>query len=524
MSAATDYLAFLTRTGVKLWVENGQLRYHAKKGVFSAEELARLRSMKGEIIAELSLAHLSRTDSAVDARNAADAPLSFQQQWFLKLSEAHPKWRTTLSYVFHLRGALDMTALEMSLEGILRRHPSLRSRMVSVCGERQQRIEPCNGFRLRLMQASGESAAERQQNVLLLIQGGAASEIDPSVAPLMSAQLIQASAREHFLVLLIHRLATDCLGAGQVLRDLWALYTQTLQYGASASLEGHPTYRDYVLRQQATDGTWREKHAAYWSSYLAGAQPILWPAREYAAPARRDTPGELTSLEGSFGAVLSARLRGLGRQTQTLLALIMLTVYVAAISRWCGQRDLVMPFVIAGRAASHEGVVGCFSQLAYLRIRLEGAESFVELLKRVSNEYYKAAAFRQDCGRMTLERPELLRGTLCQWLAWHPADMARSQAAGLGEQLELEVEKLRCQNLEELTNVPTDRVDIEVNFFEVDSEISVLAIYRSDRFVEGAPERLMGRLRAVAEYAVQDSSASTASCSKELDRGRPDDP
>ena len=167
-----------------------------------------------------------------------------------------------------------------------------------------------------------------------------------------------------------------------------------------------------------------------------------------------------------------------------------------------------MPFVIAGRAASHEGVVGCFSQLVYLRIRLEGVETFNELLKRVSNEYYKAAAFRQDSGRVALERPELLRGTLCQWLAWHPADMARSQADGQGARLGLEVEKMHCQNLEELTNVPPDWVDIELNFFDAEGDISVLAIYSSGRFVDGASARLMGELRSLAEYVVRDSSAS----------------
>lgn len=512
MSTPSDYLTFLTRSGVKLWVENGQLRYHAKKGVFSAEELTRLRSMKSEIIAELSRARPSTKDelAPAGAMSATEVPTSFQQQWLLRLVEAYPNWRATLSYVFHLKGALDPTALERSLEAILCMHASLRTRIVCVRGECRQEVEPCDGFRLPIRQVSGEAASERQQNALLLIQESAARELDPGVAPLMGAQLIQVSAHEHFLVLLIHRLATDCLGAGQVLRDLWALYAQATQQGASASLEGSARYRDYALRQQTTDGAWREKHAAYWHDYLVGARPILWPVGEYASPATRDEAARLTSLEVSFGVALSARLRELGRQTQTLPALVILTVYVAAVSRWCGQKDLLMPFVIAGRAASHEGVVGCFSQLVYLRIRLEGAETFIELLKRVSNEYYKGAAFRQDSARVALERPELLRGTLCQWLAWHPADMARSEADGKRGQLGLEVEKMRCQNLEELTNVPPDLVDIEVNFFDMEGDISALAIYRSDRFAEGVPARLMGELRSIAEYVVRDSGAPIA--------------
>src|ERR1700730_8075023 len=103
MSTTADYLTFLTRNGVKLWVDNGQLRYHAKKGVFSPEELARLRSMKSEIIAELIRVRTSTTDHSTPSGEvgSSEAPLSFQQQWFLKLRGAYPDWKATLSYTYH---------------------------------------------------------------------------------------------------------------------------------------------------------------------------------------------------------------------------------------------------------------------------------------------------------------------------------------------------------------------------------------------------------------------------------------
>jgi Condensation domain/TubC N-terminal docking domain len=519
MSTPAEYVMFLNRTGVRLWVDNGQLRYHAKKGVLSPEELARLRSMRNEILAELTKAGASATDSSIDARaeNPTEAPVSFQQRWCLKLIEDYPSWKTTLSYTFRLKGPLDCTALEKSLQGILQMHASLRARVVWVRGEWRQQSRCGDGFALPIMQASGELDADAEQSAMLLIRNIEAQELDPAVGPLMRALLIRVSAQEHFLVLLIHRLASDCLGIGQALRDLWALYIDTVPTTSpsSASMEQSTRYRDYALGQHAADEAWRQKHAAHWNEYLAGAECITWPENEDAPAASLGVPRDLVSLESSFGEALSAGLRELSQNTRTLPALILLSLYVACLSRWCGQKDLVVPFIIAGRAAAHEGVVGCFSHIVYLRIRLAGSEDFIELLKLVSNEFYRAAAFRQDSGRMVTERPDLLRGTLCQWLSWHPAEIAGLQTDGQMSPLGLRVEKMRCQNPEELTNAPPERVDLEMSFFDSAGDISALAICRTRRFAEGTLHRLMRELQSVAEHAVRDSRALIANAWKD---------
>lgn len=510
MLTPADYLSFLNRNGVKLWIDNGQLRYHARKGALSSEELARLRSMRSDIVAELTKASTPAMDKSSHAGppSAVEAPLSFQQRWLVKLLEKSPSWRQTLSYTLRLKGRLDSVLLEKSFEGVLRMHAALRTRVVRDCGEWRQQLNPGDVFRLPVVRVCGESDRERGQSALLLAHNIGAQELDPVAAPLMRAQLIRVSAHEYFLVLLIHRLATDCLGIGQVFRDLWMLYAETVEKCSSTSLEGSVPYYDYALWQHTTDAAWRQKHGAYWNEYLLCAGPIVWPAEQFAPPASLDGPGGLVSLESSLGETLSAGVRELGRQTQTLPALVMLTLYVFGVSMWCGQRDLVMPFVIAGRAAAQDGVVGCFSHVVYLRIRLKGGESFVELLKLVSNEFYRAAAFRRDCGRMAIERPELLRGTLCQWLSWHPADIGGAQSDGLMSQLGLEMENIRCQSLEELTGVPPDVVDLEMSFFDAAGDISALAICRTDRFAESALPRLMRELRSITERAIEDSCAS----------------
>lgn len=504
MYTPADYVALLTRKGVKLWVDDGEIRYHAKRGVLSAEELMRLRSMKSEIMSELTRVGVAPSGNPTSARavGVTEAPASFQQRWFLKSLEEYPNWRATLSYTLHVEGPLDPRRLERSLESILLVHGSLRTKFVHVRGQWLQQIEAIGRYRLSCVSVSGESGAQRRENALALVKKTGSRELDPSVAPLLSAQLIQVSALEHFLVVLIHRLATDCLGMAQVLRELWASYAQTVEGNSSTGSSASASYRDYALWQHSTDGEWRQRHAAYWNDYLAGVQALAWTEETCSSPANREGSAQLASLESSFGETLSGRLRELSRRTRTLPALVMLTLYISCASKWCRQNDLAIPFVIAGRAAVHEGLVGCFSHIVYLRIRLKGDETFAERLKLVSNEFYRAAAFRQDCGRMAAERPELLRGTLCQWLSWHPAEVAQmdNETSLLG----LEVKTIRCQSLEELTNAPTEVVDLEMNFFDAAGEISALVIYRTSQFRHADLAELMRDLREDAEEAVRD--------------------
>ena len=506
MSTPADYLTFLRQKGVKLWIADGELHYHARKGILGAEELARLREMKRKIIAELSKPPGSAIDAPMQQGVEAgrQVPLSFQQQWLLTMTQEHSHWKATLSYALKLTGEVDTTALEKSFQAVFHRHEVLRTKIVRVDGALRQEVEELPEFHLTVTGVRGGSDVEIESNTLALIREIEARALDPAVAPMMAAELLHVSPRNHFLVLVIHRLAADCLGVGQVLRSLWVLYGEALRGHFSRFEDESGQYRDYAIWQHATNTAWQGKHAAYWNERLAGAERIHWPVEVRATTAASDSHAHLASTESSLGETLSARLRELARQRQTLPALVMLAVYAASISKLCQQQDFILPFLIAGRDSERESVVGYFSYIVYLRVKCGGSESFIDLLKQVSNEYYRAAAFRQDFARNVAQRPELLGGTLCQWLSWHPTEVAGLGQDDLTRDLELKFQRIRCQNLEELTNVPPAAVDIEIAFFDVAGDIGAFATYRSDRFAKGSVLRLMQQLRSTAEHVVTD--------------------
>ena len=500
MPAPADYLSSLQKKGVRFWIDKGQLRYHAHKGALSAEDLARLRMMRADIVAELTKLAEAPEPGGLELRaGSIPAPLSFQQEWLLSLIEKHGNWQPAQAFAFHLAGFLKPQVLERSVDAILRRHDALRSRVVSVHGRHRLEMDAPSNYQLDIVSIPDVFAAEESRSVGFHTADLVARGVDPAIGPLIYVRLLRISDREHYLILVFHRLVADCMSIGQVFRELWLLYGEESQ-AQSVQLSGQSgQYRDYTTWQQAGDGQWQQKHGAFWREYLHDATRIQWPAE---GPIPGCEHG-LTVLQGSFGVKLSAQLRELGRQTRSLPALVMLTLYVSAVSRWCGQRDFVVPFNVAGRHAAHDSVVGCFSQVLYLRVRLKADVPFPELLRLISGEFYKAV-FHQDLGRISLSRPDLLGGTFCQWLSWHPAELAGQEVYDVPRQLGISARPVHFQVAHNFSNVPAGATGLDVTFFESAGDIGVLLIFQREVLSESSMERFIHELRVSAERIVND--------------------
>jgi hypothetical protein len=125
-------------------------------------------------------------------------------------------------------------------------------------------------------------------------------------------------------------------------------------------------------------------------------------------------------------------------------------------------------------------------------------EPFDGLLKRVSNEFYQGV-FHQDFGRTVHQQPRWLSGTLCQWLSWHPAEVADLGSHEAIRNLGLQTQGIRFQPPDELANVPPALCALQLDFFEDAGDIGALAIYRDDCFTEATMARLLRELRLTAQ-------------------------
>lgn len=429
------------------------------------------------------------------------APLTFQQQWLLDLARRNADWNCTSGYTFRLKGVLCLELLKQSLEDVVHRHGSLRTRIVSVDGIVVQSIDETRPGYLDTVQIHGESRAEIEINAIRAAEALYDPEMDLAAGRLWTATLLELSEREHWLVLVMHRLIAECSSIERVFQEVRSRYDELMGTRPSIFPTTPPQYSDYAVRQRSTTGDWAMKHGAYWSNHLSGAVGVQWRTDLNTTVTPQGTLGKMSCV---LGSELSAELRELARKMRVLTPTVMLAIYAITLWRWNRQDDFILPFNVAGRQSEHRPVVGYFSYILYLRVKLTGYETFRELLSRVSNEFYRALA-HQDFGRVAAQRPELLAGTLFQWITWHPDDAAQATARDADTPVDISVERVPIRDRGAgLTIVPPGLVDVEITLFDDLNGLCALGSYRVDRFAAQTMDQLMLELQSATRILVHD--------------------
>lgn len=359
------------------------------------------------------------TDLALQSRPVGCAiPLTAMQLrvWSDALRRgAKPSEFRTCAASVRIIGSLDAELLRKSIEAIVQRHESLRTRIISVDGNPQQHIDPACGYRLETTDLSGLNPPEVSGEVAGLAEAFAYEQIDMSVGPLFDTKLLKLSEGEHVLLVGVDHLVCDTVSCQIVSREIWNFYNNAVQ-GRSPTLPPLPVqFPDYCVWQHQTCAAWMRKHKPYWERRLAGAQRPRVPSTD-----RSQSADDLTQVMFSmpFGAALSAGLRDAAWRTRSPLPLVVFTAYVAAISRWCDQRDMVLAFVSHGRQSRKElgSMIGNLATILWLRVEMGAEATFIDLLQRLTSEL-TAAYEHQDFDRLPDLSPLCTLDLHFNWLA-----------------------------------------------------------------------------------------------------------
>ena len=342
-------------------------------------------------------------------------PLTFSQQAYFEACEV-VQYRSVraLSSALRIRGALDLNTLRQTFARIVGRHEALRITIRLVEGVPWQHPdERCFELPVRDLRGLDQPSAECEAR--RLVEALVNEPIDVTANPLFVAALLKLETQHHVLVLSMDHLIGDAISLELLLRDIWTTYA-SLSVGKPPALPAIPIqFGDYAVWQRKTDGAWRREHGAYWKERLAGASRVRMFEEQRGA---KGAHYKLARLPLALEEGLSAALRDLSRKEQLPLAMIVLTVYVALVLRWCAKTDLVVKLQTSGRLhVEVESTVGFLSSELYLRVALHEGERFHDLLRRVAGQF--STAYLHDDGfRMTTwrPRPPFTRNTTFNWL------------------------------------------------------------------------------------------------------------
>lgn len=312
-------------------------------------------------------------------------PLAFSQQrlWFLeRLAPGSAAYH--IPVVMRLRGHLDVSALERSLNEIVRRHEALRTTFHTESGRPFQTIIAPYPLAIPITDLGGLSPAAWQEAVRQRAMEEARRPFDLTRGPLLRTQLLRWHPDEHVLFLTMHHIISDGWSMGILLREVATLYAAFVQGKPSPLPELPLQYADFVQwqRQRLETPEVIEPLRVYWEQQLTTAPPVL--------PLRTDR--ERPRLQTFRGAQHSFALAPMLRQALQALALahdatLFMTLLAAlkVLLRYdTGRDDMVVGTTIANRTGRDtQYVIGLFVNQLVLRTNLAGATTFEDVLRRV---------------------------------------------------------------------------------------------------------------------------------------------
>ncbi len=424
-------------------------------------------------------------------------PLSYAQErlWFLdQLAPGSATYNIALAV--ELTGRLETAALAASLAGIVRRHAVLRTTFAVAAGRPAQVIAPAGDPALPRVDLSGLPPAARDAEGRRLAGGEARRPFDLARGPLVRATLLRLEAERHAVLFTLHHIVADGWSMGVLAREVGALYAAALAGTPSPLPEPAIQYADFAVWQRGwLAGAELERQLGFWRERLAGAPAALDLKTDRPRPAVQRHRG--ASFPFTLPAPLAAALRAISLARGTTLYMTLLAGFAALLSRFSGQRDLVVGSVIANRnRAELEGLIGFFVNTLALRIGLEDEPSFTALLTRVRESALGAFGHQDLPFEMLVEELRL------------PRDASRSPLFQVVFQMQnAPPPRLSLPGLEPRPAgmaAETAKFDLEANVFERDGELGGALTYDTDLFDRTTAARLLACFEVLLIAAAAD--------------------
>src|SRR5215213_6974498 len=432
-------------------------------------------------------------------------PLSFAQQrlWFLDGLNPESAFYNVPTAI-RLRGELNVDALERSLNELLRRHEALRTSFSILDGQAVQVITPELQIDLAQIDLTHLSDDEADTEARRLATADAQQPFDLRRAPLLRASLLRLSNEHHILLLCLHHIVTDGWSMGVIYTDLAAVY-YALNAGAEPKLPELPIqYADFsVWQRNWLKGEVLEAHLNYWREQLAGAAPTINLPTDHPRPAIEGFRGADRRM--SLSASLLQSLKELSQQEGVTLFMTLLGAWAVLLSRWSGEKEVVVGSPIANRTrAELEGLIGFFVNSMVLRTSFHRDPTFKELLAQV-REVTLGAYAHQDLPFEKLvevlqpER-ELSHNPLFQVIfALQNAPQGAVAAGGL-----------------EMSTVGTAgtiaRFDLEFHLWESAQGLDAKLLYSTELFEAATIQRMLGHYQTILENMVADRHQRVSDC------------
>lgn len=487
-----EFLSYVRSLNIRLSSDGDRLHCQAPQGALTPSLKAELAQRKSEIITFLNQANIDTPKTIQSISRDRDLPVSFAQQrlWFLDQLGGQSAIYNIFK-VLHLRGKLNLTALEQAFQVIVERHETLRTSFQVVKDSPVQIIAPQISLTLPVIDLKELPIDEQSVQVQKLIKAESQKPFNLRQAPLLRVTLLHLEEQFHILVLAIHHIISDGWSMGILIRELSTLYQ------AFSSGEPNPLpplsiqYADFAHWQRKwLQGDVLSKQLNYWKAQLTDAPRLLELPTDHPRPPVQTFQGRRQRIQ--LSAELTQKLKTLSQQSKATLFMTLLAAFATLLYRYSSQVDIVIGSPIANRNHIQiDSLIGFFVNTLALRINLDGNPSFNELLARVR----QIALDAQDCQDLPFEKliEELQPERSLSYSPLFQVMFALQNAPSSN----LELPDITLTSLE--IDTETAKFDLTLSITETEQGLMGVWEYASDLFDGETITRMAGHFQTLLE-------------------------
>lgn len=311
--------------------------------------------------------------------NRGNTPLSYFQEAIWQRDKEEGTVKIYIPFRVTFKGKPDAQALEKAFNLLITRHSVLRSVIREEGASVYQELLPENTW--RFSQPDNGSITDR----LVLeeyIREYISQPFDPRKEHLIKAVLLEPSATENILVMVLHPLVGDGWSISILVNDL-ACYYNNLTAGASEI----PTplqyqYGDFAAWQQAyLSGERLAQKEGFWRNLLKDYAPNHLPYKEEPGQER---VGKWYHF--SFSAEQWREIEAFANKSLVTPFMLTLTAYSVLLAGYNNWKPICIGLPIANRMRQEqEQLIGYFANTLPLMLTLVPGESLQQNLARVKN-------------------------------------------------------------------------------------------------------------------------------------------
>jgi hypothetical protein len=326
-------------------------------------------------------------DVIIPCNRKENLPVSFMQEQIIRaevigLYDPHKIKVNSPALSYLIKGSLNISVLDKALCEVLRRHEILRSGYSVVDQTIFQHVKDVPKSILRVHDLKNLPSGDRERETERILKEIATDATSFFEDRLMIDATVITGGSEHILIVTVNHVAVDGLSMMILQSELFLLY-QAYFYNTPSPLPELPIqYADFAIwEREHFSSDFLEGKLAYWKQLPHGLFKTMLPV---------DHISESLSYAGDIVPVtilpeLTKRLLQLGHKCNVTLFTVLFAAFISLIHAFSGHRYNFFCMPVANRSRKEiRPSIGCFMNLQFVYIDLEGNPTFQELLERLN--------------------------------------------------------------------------------------------------------------------------------------------